>query len=66
MTTKDKLIFFSRHGMSISYIANMIEVDISTLSKWINNKKGITCKNEEKVELALKKIVEEFSSILEE
>jgi len=64
MTTKEKLQYFSNHGISITYIAKLIDVNPSTLTKWLNNQKGITHKNENKVENILKVIVEDLSSII--
>lgn len=64
MTTKEKLQYFSNHGISITYIAKLIDVNPSTLTKWLNNQKGITHKNENKVENILKAIVEDLSSII--
>lgn len=66
MSIKEKLQFFYNNGMSISYIAKRMEVNPSTLTKWLNGQKGITHKNEEKVILTLQKILEEFQDILEE
>ena len=65
MTVKEQLIFFSNHGISISYIANLIQVDPSTLTKWINGQKGITHKNEEKIHIALQNLVKELTNIME-
>ena len=64
MTIKEKLLFFESHGFSITYIANRIGINASTLSKWLKEQKGITHKNEEKVFLTLKEIVDELSSII--
>ena len=36
MNVKEELIFFSEHGVSMSYLARRIEIDPSTLTKWIN------------------------------
>ena len=66
MSIKEKLQFFYNNGMSISYIAKRMEVNPSTLTKWLNGQKGITHKNEEKIILTLQKILEEFQDILEE
>lgn len=66
MTIKEKLHLFYEHGMSISYIAKRMEVNPSTLTKWLNGQKGITHKNEEKIILTLNSILNELQSILEE
>ena len=65
MTSKEKLQFFVDNGMSLSYIANRMEVDITTLSKWLHNQKGISTKNEEKMIFTLQNIVEDFQRSLE-
>lgn len=65
MKVKEQLQFFSDHGVSVSYIARRMGVEPSTLNKWLRNEKGITHKNEELLFLTLKKMLEEFSFILE-
>lgn len=65
MTTKDKLIFFSKHGVSVAYIAKRMGLNPTTLTKWLNNQKGITHKNEKLLDSTLKLIVEEFLLIME-
>lgn len=65
MKVKEQLQFFSDHGVSVSYIARRMGVEPSTLNKWLRNEKGITHKNEELLFLTLKKMLEEFSSVLE-
>lgn len=66
MTVKEKLQYFSDNGMSVSFIARKIGVEVSTLGKWLRGEKGITHKNEEKVLLTLKEIVNDFMAKLEE
>lgn len=66
MTNKKKLQFFVDNGMSLSYISKQMNVNITTLSKWLHNQKGISTKNEEKVLLILQNIVNNFQRILEE
>lgn len=66
MTIKEKLQYFSDNGMSISFIARKMGVEVSTLGKWLCGKKGITHKNEEKVLLTLKEIANDFMAKLEE
>lgn len=63
MDVKEKLIFFSEHGISMSYLARRIEIDPSTLTKWINGQKGITHKNEDKIDKALQQLAEELYNI---
>lgn len=65
MKVKEQLQFFSDHGVSVSYIARRMGVEPSTLNKWLRGEKGITHKNENLLFLTLKKMLEEFSSILE-
>lgn len=66
MTVKEKLQYFSDNGMSVSFIARKMGVEVSTLSKWLRGEKGITHKNEEKVLLTLKEIANDFAAKLEE
>ncbi len=64
MTTKEKLQFFATHGLSMSYIAEKMGVDPSTLTKWVKGQKGITHKNEDKVILTLQEIIQEMETII--
>ncbi len=64
MTVKEQLSFCVEHGMAIKYIAERMEVDPSTLSKWLRGQKGITHKNESLLELTLKEIVNEMQDVL--
>jgi len=66
MNIKEKLQFFIDNGISISYIAEKIGVNYSTLSKWLKGQKNISRKNEELVLIALHNIVENFQQKLEE
>lgn len=63
MTVKEKLIFFSEHGFSMSYLARRMGIDPSTLTKWIKEQKGITHKNENKIEETLRQLAEELYNI---
>jgi len=65
MTNKQKLQFFVDNGMSLSYISKQMNVNITTLSKWLHNQKGISTKNEEKLLLILQDIVDKFQQTLE-
>ena len=53
MTVKEKLQYFSDNGMSVSFIARKMGVEVSTLSKWLRGEKGITHKNEESYHINL-------------
>lgn len=64
MSVKEKLLFCVEHGMAIKYIAERMNVDPSTLSKWLRGQKGITHKNEDLLELTLKEIVSEMQDAL--
>lgn len=66
MTVKEKLSYFVEHGITIKYIAERMNVDASTLSKWLKGQKGITHKNEDKLESTLKEIMHELVSIIYE
>lgn len=65
MTVKEKLSYFIGHGITIKYVADKVGVDASTLSKWLKNQKGITHKNEEKVNEILVTLVKELTQIME-
>lgn len=60
MTTVDKLIFCKEHGISISYIANLLELSPATLTKWMRGEKGITKRNERAIELTLQKLAHDI------
>lgn len=64
MSVKEKLSFCVEHGMAIKYIAERMDVDPSTLSKWLRGQKGITHKNENLLELTLQQIVNEMQEAL--
>lgn len=66
MNIKEKLQFFSDNGMSVSFIARKIDVNPSTLSKWLRGEKGITHKNEARILSALQEITNSFIRTLEE
>lgn len=66
MNIKEKLQFFVDNGMSISYIAERMRVNYSTLSKWLKGQKNISRKNEELVSITLQNIVELFQQKMEE
>lgn len=65
MSIKEKLQLFVNCGMQVSYIAKRMGVDPSTLTKWLNGQKGITHKNEDKLNLTLKEIADELSALFE-
>lgn len=65
ISVKEKLEFFVQHGMAIKYIAERMEVDPSTLSKWLSGAKGITHKNENKLNLTLQQIAKELAVLME-
>lgn len=66
MTIKEKLNYFANHGMSVSYIAKIMNVNPATLSKWLRDEKGITHKNEQLVLETLKQISNNFRDIMKE
>ena len=65
ISVKEKLEFFVQHGMTIKYIAERMEVNPSTLSKWLSGAKGITHKNEDKLNLTLQQIAKELAVLME-
>jgi len=58
MNTFDKLLFCKNHGITIAYIAQQAEVVPSTLSQWLKGEKGISAKNEMRVERALRALTQ--------
>lgn len=64
MTVKEKLLFFVAHGIAIKYVAERMHVNPSTLSKWLSGNKGITHKNEEKLNTTLQEIAKEFATLM--
>ena len=65
MKLKKQLQFFVDNGMSLSYIAKLMGVDLTTLSKWLHNQKGLSAKNEEKLYYTLQNIAVQFQQIME-
>lgn len=60
MNVIDKLLFCKEHGISLTYIANQVNLAPATITKWIRGEKGITNKNEKNIELALQKLAKEI------
>ena len=57
---KQKVQQFMETGVSLKSISSLAGVHYTTLSKWINNERELNNSNKEKVEEALKKIVEKL------
>ena len=57
---KQKVQQFMETGVSLKSISSLAGVHYTTLSKWINNERELNNSNKEKVEIALKKIVEKL------
>ena len=60
MTTKEKLIFCKEHGISISYIASLVDLVPASLTRWMRGEKGILAKHEKVIEIALQKLAQEI------
>ena len=58
MNTFNKLQYCKEHGISMTYIANLLELNPATLTKWLRGEKGITHKNEQAIELTLQKLAQ--------
>ena len=58
MNTLEKLQYCKNNGLSITFIANEINLSPATLTKWLRGEKGITHKNENLIEFALQNIVQ--------
>ena len=57
---KQKVQQFMETGVSLKSISSLARVHYTTLSKWINNERELNNSNKEKVEEALKEIVEKL------
>lgn len=57
---KEKVQQFMETGVSLKSISSLAGVHYTTLSKWINNERELNNSNKEKVETALKEIVEKL------
>lgn len=57
---KQKVQQFMETGVSLKSISSLAGVHYTTLSKWINNERELNNSNKEKVEIALKEIVEKL------
>lgn len=57
---KQKVQQFMEAGVSLKSISSLAGVHYTTLSKWINNERELNNSNKEKVEIALKEIVEKL------
>lgn len=57
---KEKVQQFMETGISLKSISSLAGVHYTTLSKWINNERELNNSNKEKVEIALKEIVEKL------
>jgi len=58
MNTFEKLQFCKNHGITIVAIANHAEVVPSTLTQWLKGEKGLTSKNEMRVERAMRELIQ--------
>ena len=57
---KEKVQQFMETGISLKSISSLAGVHYTTLSKWINNERELNNSNKEKVEIALKEIIEKL------
>lgn len=57
---KEKVQQFMETGISLKSISSLAGVHYTTLSKWINNERELNNSNKEKVEEALKTIVDKL------
>lgn len=63
MTVKDRLLFFSENGMSVSYIARQLNLNPTTLTKWLRNEKGLTRTNEQLLDFTLQELAKKFYNL---
>ena len=57
---KEKVQQFMETGISLKSISSLAGVHYTTLSKWINNERELNNTNKQKVEIALKEIVDKL------
>lgn len=57
---KEKVQYFMETGVSLKSISSLAGVHYTTLSKWINNERELNNTNKQKVEIALKEIVDKL------
>ena len=57
---KQKVQQFMEIGISLKSISSLAGVHYTTLSKWVNNERELNNSNKEKVEIALKEVVEKL------
>lgn len=57
---KEKVKYFMEMGVSLKSISSLAGVHYTTLSKWVNNERELNNTNKQKVEIALKEIVDKL------
>ncbi len=62
---KDQVSYFLHEGVSLKQIALYSGVNYTTLSKWLNNERELNAQNQNKVKLALEKIVYNLNQVME-
>lgn len=62
---KDQVSYFLHEGVSLKQIALYSGVNYTTLSKWLNNERELNVQNQNKVKLALEKIVYNLNQVME-
>lgn len=62
---KDQVSYFLYEGVSLKQIALYSGVNYTTLSKWLNNERELNAQNQNKVKLALEKIVYNLNQVME-
>lgn len=66
MDEKTLLTTFLSNGISFSFIATEMGVDVSTLNKWFHNKKGLSEKNRKKLIEVLFSIALNLNSVVKQ
>ncbi len=62
---KEQVSYFLHEGISLKQIAFYSGVNYTTLSKWLNNERELNAQNQNKVKLALEKIVYNLNQVME-
>lgn len=62
---KEQVSYFLHEGISLKQIALYSGVNYTTLSKWLNNERELNAQNQNKIKLALEKIVYNLNQVME-
>lgn len=66
MTTKDRLLFLTQRGVTISEFARRVNCNKNTLSQWLRGQSNLSKRLEQDVREAINSFLVELDSIREE